>query len=204
MNASESRNSIFAKIEAATAALPTKAPLPDYDVTLTHALPKLAGTDLWEIFRRNFTAVNGRPMEAVAQLIEFLQSTGQRHGYCDPALFDLIGSQLAAAGLTVETAYDRTRYDDYQFGITRASGAIAESGTLILDDERTRSASPRSRPGSTSRCWCARKSTAPSPRPSPPSATALTSSGAPARPRPPMSKASSSKACTAPANRSRC
>ena len=137
MNVSTSRTAIFAKIEAATAALQTKAPLPDYDVTLTHSLPKLAGTDLWEIFRRNFQAVNGRPMESVAQLIEFLQTTGQLHGYCDPALFDLIGSQLAAAGLTVETAYDRTRYDDYQFGITRASGAIAESGTLILDDERT-------------------------------------------------------------------
>jgi L-lactate dehydrogenase complex protein LldG len=52
-------------------------------------------------------------------------------------LFDAVGSRLAAAGLTVETHYDRSRYDDYQFGITRASGAIAESGTLILDDLRT-------------------------------------------------------------------
>jgi L-lactate dehydrogenase complex protein LldG len=52
-------------------------------------------------------------------------------------LFDAIGSPLAAAGLTVETTYDRSRYDDYQFGITRATGAIAESGTVILDDERT-------------------------------------------------------------------
>ena len=132
-----SRATIFAGIDAATAALQSKAPMPDYDVAITHALPRLEGSDLWQIFRRNFTAVNGRPMESVAELIEFLQTSGQQHGYCDPALFDLIGSQLAAAGLTVETAYDRARYDDYQFGITRASGAIAESGTLILDDERT-------------------------------------------------------------------
>lgn len=137
MNTSTARATIFAKIEAATSALKTQAPLPDYDVSMTHSLPKLAGTDLWEIFCRNFQAVNGKPMESVAQLLEFLQTTRQLHGYCDPALYDSIGSTLAAAGLTVETTYDRSRYDDYQFGITRASGAIAESGSVIIDDLRT-------------------------------------------------------------------
>jgi L-lactate dehydrogenase complex protein LldG len=52
-------------------------------------------------------------------------------------LFDAVGSKLAAAGLTIETTYDRERYDDYQFGVTRATGAIAESGTIIIDDDRT-------------------------------------------------------------------
>ena len=37
MNTSESRNTIFAKIETATAALKTRAPLPEYDVTITHS-----------------------------------------------------------------------------------------------------------------------------------------------------------------------
>lgn len=137
MNSATSRATIFAKIATATAAMPVRAPLPDYDLSLTHSLPKLAGSDLWEIFCRNFQAVNGKPMESGAQLLAFLQSTRQLHGYCDPALYDSIGAPLAAAGLTVETTYDRTRYDDYQFGITRASGAIAESGSVIIDDERT-------------------------------------------------------------------
>ena len=137
MNTSESRNAIFAKIETATAALKTRAPLPEYDVTFTHSQPRLEGSDLWEIFSRNFKAVNGKPMDSVDQVAEFLKSTKQLHGYCDPALFDAIGSKLAAAGLTVETEYDRSRYDDYQFGITRATGAIAESGTVIIDDLRT-------------------------------------------------------------------
>jgi L-lactate dehydrogenase complex protein LldG len=119
------------------AALKTKTPLPEYDVTITHSAPKLEGSDLWGIFCRNFKAVNGKPMSSVDELAEFLKSTQQHHGYCDPALFDAIGSKLAAAGLTVETTYDRSRYDDYQFGITRATGAIAESGTVILDDNRT-------------------------------------------------------------------
>ncbi len=48
-----------------------------------------------------------------------------------------VGNHLAEAGLQVETEYDRSRYDDYAFGITRATGAIAESGTLILNDEQT-------------------------------------------------------------------
>jgi L-lactate dehydrogenase complex protein LldG len=131
------RETIFKKIEAATAALKTKAPLPEYDVSITHSAPKLAGDDLWEIFCRNFKSVNGKPMSSIAELAEFLTSTKQLHGYCDPALHDRIGSELAAAGLTVETEYDRSRYDDYQFGITRATGAIAESGTVIIDDLRT-------------------------------------------------------------------
>ncbi|HSP44125.1 MAG TPA: LUD domain-containing protein [Luteolibacter sp.] len=131
------KEAIFTKIRSATAALKTKAPLPDYDVAVTHSQPKLEGTDLWEIFCRNFHAVHGRAMTSVDELAEFLKSTNQLHGYCDPALMDAVGSKLAAAGLTVENTYDRERYDDYQFGITRASGAIAESGTVILDDDRT-------------------------------------------------------------------
>jgi L-lactate dehydrogenase complex protein LldG len=131
------RETIFAKIESATAALKTRAPLPEYDITITHSPSKLEGSDLWEIFSRNFKAVNGKPMSSVDELAGFLKSTDQLHGYCDPALFDSIGSRLAAAGLTVETTYDRARYDVYQFGITRATGAIAESGSVIIDDERT-------------------------------------------------------------------
>ncbi len=137
MNTATSRATIFAKIDAATAALKTKAPRPDYDPAITHSLPKLVGVDLWEIFSRNFRAVNGKPMASVEELAAFLTATHQHHGYCDPALYDSVGRHLAAAGLTVETTYDRARYDDYQFGVTRASGAIAESGSVILDDDRT-------------------------------------------------------------------
>jgi L-lactate dehydrogenase complex protein LldG len=132
-----SRAAIFAKIESATAALRTKAPYPDYDMSLVHSAPKLEGADLWEIFSRNFSAVNGKPMDSVGQLIDFLKANHQLRGYCDPTLNDGIGSELAAAGLTVETEYDRERFEDYQFGITRATGAIAESGSVILDDYKT-------------------------------------------------------------------
>lgn len=131
------KDTIFSKIQSATAALKEKAPLPDYDVAITHSQPRLEGSDLWEIFCRNFKAVNGKPMASVDELVEFLKTNNQLRGYCDPALMDAVGSKLAAAGLTVETTYDRARYDDYQFGITRATGAIAESGSVIIDDDRT-------------------------------------------------------------------
>lgn len=134
---SSSRTAIFDRIESATSALKTKVPLPDYEVSITHSASKLEGTDLWEVFSRNFKAVNGKPMASVVELADFLKAANQIHGYCDPALIGTIGPALAAAGLTVETTYERERYDDYQFGITRATGAIAESGTLIIDDERT-------------------------------------------------------------------
>ncbi len=132
-----SRSAIFKKIEAATHALKVKVPLPDYAAAITESAPKLQGANRQEMFSNNLQAVNGRTMTTVAELAEFLTTTKQRHGYCDPALYTQVGAPLAAAGLTVETTYERSRFDDYQFGITRASGAIAESGTLILDDHHT-------------------------------------------------------------------
>ena len=132
-----SRTTIFSKIKQATEQLADPTPLPDYPPELVHSLVKLEGNDLEEVFTRNFTAVSGRAMTSVDQLISFLKDNDQLHGYCDPALMESVGNQLAAAGLEVETTYDRTRYDDYAFGITLATGAIAESGTLILNDEET-------------------------------------------------------------------
>ncbi|MBT8038519.1 MAG: LUD domain-containing protein [Verrucomicrobiae bacterium] len=132
-----SRSSIFSKIKQATDAVAQKTPLPDYDVSLVHSAPKLEGANHWETFSRNFSAVNGKPMDSIDALITLLKETENVHGYCDPALMDEVGEHLVKAGMGVETEYDRTRYEDYTFGITRATGAIAESGTLILNDEQT-------------------------------------------------------------------
>ncbi|TAG09953.1 MAG: hypothetical protein EAZ42_05285 [Verrucomicrobia bacterium] len=135
----DARATIYQKIESATTALKAKADYPTYDPAMLLSAKRLAGDDAWEIFSRNFSAVNGRPMDSIDVLIAFLQSTGQLVGYCDPALFEAVGAKLAAAGLTVDTSFERDQIDRYQFGITRATGAIAESGTLILDDHHTSS-----------------------------------------------------------------
>lgn len=132
-----SRDSIFEKINQALGDTPAGHPLPDYDDSCLHSAPKLEGDDLWEIFCRNFKAVSGIPTRGVDSLLEILKEEKCQHGYCDPILMSSVGNALAAAGLTVETEYDRNRYDDYQFGITRAAGAIAESGSVIMNDETT-------------------------------------------------------------------
>jgi L-lactate dehydrogenase complex protein LldG len=137
MSTDQSRAAIFGKIQKTTGALQDKAPLPDYEVSIVHAAPRLVGNNLWEVFSRNFKAVNGRPMTSAAELAGFLRDHNQLHGYCDPDLYDLVGAALAAEGLSVETTYERERCNVYQFGITRATGAIAESGSVIIDDDLT-------------------------------------------------------------------
>lgn len=131
-----SRDTIYSKIRSALTEVKDRADYPDYDSSVVHSAPKLAGTAR-EAFTRNFTAVSGKVIASPAELADYLHQGGQTRGYCDPSLMDAIGNALAGSGLTVETTYDRARYEDYQFGITRATGAIAETGSLILDDART-------------------------------------------------------------------
>ncbi len=132
-----SRDEIFARIKAAAPPPEQRVALPEYDDEEILSAPHLEGDDLWEIFARNFAAVNGRTMTSVAALASFLLERELTTGYCDPAWMSKAGKPLEKAGLLIETGFDRTRYDDYQFGITRATGAIAESGSLILDDDLT-------------------------------------------------------------------
>lgn len=132
-----SRSEIFSKIKATTDRLPDKSPYPVYDSSVVLSHPKLVGDGLCDIFARNFSAVNGRPMYSTEDVAAFLTTRNQIRGYCDPSLWGSVGAPLQAAGLTVETEYERERYDEFQFGITLASGAIAESGSVILDDYRT-------------------------------------------------------------------
>ncbi|MEY3394436.1 MAG: hypothetical protein RL346_672 [Verrucomicrobiota bacterium] len=132
-----SRSQIFSKIRQTTDQLTHKAEYPTYDPSVMISEVKLKESDRWKAFSQNFKAVNGKTMESVGELADFLKSHDHLTGYCDPALFDGVGRGLVEAGLQVETTYDRKRYDDYQFGITRATGAIAESGSLIIDDLNT-------------------------------------------------------------------
>jgi len=90
----------------------------------------------------NLLAVTLPWLELVAGLLLYVRMRrlgegGRRTGYCDPELMPAVGERLAAAGFAIDTAYERSRFDDYGFGITRAAGAIAETGTVILSDEET-------------------------------------------------------------------
>lgn len=131
------RASIFARLKKALEASPDRAAYPDYEDEVATAEPRLSKEALWDDFARNFQAVNGRPMTAIEEVIAFLKKEDATVGYCDPALKATLGEACTRAGFTVHYHYERDRYDDYQFGITRASGIIAETGTVILTDGDT-------------------------------------------------------------------
>ena len=75
-------------------------------------------------FRANFKEVHGITMHSAEEAGRHLRHGGHARGYCDPALVERLAPRLGE-GITLSTRYDRLRYDDYQFGITRATAAIA-------------------------------------------------------------------------------
>ena len=135
-----SRDTIYARIHDALAPLAERAPYPDYpdDIAVMPALNRAA--DPWETFCERMKLVHGTPLSGgPAIAANYLREKGLKHGYIDPALLPLFKDVLTAAGCVAETTFDRARVDDYQFGITRATAAIAETGTLVLTDTATSS-----------------------------------------------------------------
>jgi L-lactate dehydrogenase complex protein LldG len=93
---------------------------------------------MWELFSKRFSAVNGTPLSSAGDLAQLLRRNSWLYGYCDPQLWPLFREALAEP-FTVETSQSRESLLKYDFGITRAFGAIAETGTLILTDSGTSS-----------------------------------------------------------------
>jgi L-lactate dehydrogenase complex protein LldG len=134
----DERESILEKVRGALAPLAERAAMPDYDGPLELARKRRDATDPVAEFTARITAVNGEVAPSPRALAERLRAKGWLHGYCDPVLWPDLELHFGG-GFTVETAFDASRVDDYQFGITRAMGAIAETGTIILGDLTTSS-----------------------------------------------------------------
>lgn len=135
---SSSRDLILGRVRDALAPLSKRAPLPEWDPAGARSTVAPSGADLWQAFCARLRAVNGTPVASASELVALLDAKGWRHGYCDPALWPSLKAAFPPA-FTVETAFERARVDDYQFGITAADGAIAETGTLVLSDRGTSS-----------------------------------------------------------------
>ncbi len=134
----EARNIIFSRVKKALEPIGFRASYPEYsDEVLTRSDAK-GSSDLWTIFAERMKGVSGKPFTEVSELVDWLVAQGYKHGCCDPALLPDFESAFAGK-LEIETSFDRTRIDDYAFGITLAAGAIAETGTLILKDATTSS-----------------------------------------------------------------
>jgi len=131
------REKILGRVRAALAPLKTRAAYPDFSGQAVATTSPLSG-DVGERFKARLELVGGKAFEEASALAAWLKAEDYTRGYCDPALWPRLSSAFGA-GFTVETSFDRQRVDDYQFGITQAVGAIAESGSIILNDSTTSS-----------------------------------------------------------------
>jgi L-lactate dehydrogenase complex protein LldG len=135
------RDSIMGRIAAAVGPLPDRRALPEYahDVAVARRAPGVAeGADATTRFSERLESAGGRVFADPPALVVWLTAQGATRGICDPALAPLLTAAFGG-GITVETTLDRGRIDGYHFGVTRAVGAIAETGTLILTDAGTSS-----------------------------------------------------------------
>jgi L-lactate dehydrogenase complex protein LldG len=133
---STDREAILSRVRGALAPLHQRAPLPAYDSEMAVMRGLIAGRDLAELFAERLLRVGGRALATPDALVAHLRSGGWLQGYCDPALWPSLAPHFGP-DFSVTTEFDRRRVDDYAFGITRAAGAIAESGTIVLNDALT-------------------------------------------------------------------
>lgn len=130
------REKIFSSVRQALAPLSERASYPDWQESLAFCVDPQPDADPIDRFKRQFSFAHGRLVESWSELAQLLKELNALKGYIDPQLQQAAGNALST-GLTMETSFDRTRVDDYAFGITRATGAIAETGSLILTDRNT-------------------------------------------------------------------
>jgi L-lactate dehydrogenase complex protein LldG len=134
---SDDREAILSRVRGALAPLRERAPLPQYDREIAVLRNLIAGRDLVELFAERAKRVNGLVLTDPVALVAHLRAGGWFRGYVDPALWPKLQAYFPRPEFTIEHDFDRTRVDDYAFGITRAAGAVAESGTIILNDATT-------------------------------------------------------------------
>jgi L-lactate dehydrogenase complex protein LldG len=133
---SNDRELILKKVTESLSSLPSRASLPEYAGDLAVMRKVTEGRDLLELFSERISLVNGSVVTNLEKLRDRLIEGNWKHGYCDPTLWPSL-APILSPHFTVETIFDRTRIDDYAFAVTRAVGAIAETGTIILNDSLT-------------------------------------------------------------------
>ncbi len=134
----DDREAILSRVRGALAPLRERAPRPAYDSDLAVMRGLISGRDLAELLAERMKRVSGLALTDPVALVAHLRAGKWLHGYCDPGLWPTLAPHFGP-DFTVEHVFDRQRVDEYAFGITRAAGAIAESGTIILDDGSTSS-----------------------------------------------------------------
>jgi L-lactate dehydrogenase complex protein LldG len=130
----DDRELVFARIRNALSEQATRTALPEYADGVAVAERVLAGKPLLSAFAERLARVRGVLLENASALASWLAARGAYYGYLDPVLHSLLAPAFSA-DFELEAELRLDRIDDYAFGITRAVGAIAETGTIILNDE---------------------------------------------------------------------
>ncbi|MBC2605210.1 LutC/YkgG family protein [Pelagicoccus albus] len=131
---SSDREKIFSAIRSALAPLPERAAKPDWDNKLPVSRPAGDFDTLEAQLADKLAFASSRYYNDSQKLAELLLSEDSAFGYCDPELAPLFDK---LEGITFETEYDESKIDEYRFGITKATAAVAESGTLMFTDRDT-------------------------------------------------------------------
>jgi L-lactate dehydrogenase complex protein LldG len=126
------RDKIFSAIRSALEPLPERTAYPEWESDLTvsnFARNEVPTPELVPKAARGRARRSSGGWEAVAA---FLKEQGATRGYLDESLLPLAGDALQEFHLAF--GVNRDEIDELAFGITLASGGIAESGTVILRD----------------------------------------------------------------------
>ena len=130
------RDTIFSAIRAALDPLTERTPNPKWERELVICNPAGEFDSLKVQFADKLAFNSSRYCDSLEALNEILKAENSTFGYCDPKLAPLFET---LEGITFETKYDEEKVNEYSFGITKASAAIAESGTIMLKDGDTSS-----------------------------------------------------------------
>lgn len=128
-----SRESILQRVRDALAPLPQRTALPAWDHELLERRTRQSPADLAELFATRMRAVNGTVLTAIPELVAYLGERQLLRGYCDPGLWPAFHPEFCGE-FKLETHFDRSRIDEYQFALTPAVAGIAETGTIVLAD----------------------------------------------------------------------
>ena len=102
--------------------------LPDFDDSETVSHAAIGEGDARAVFERNFVKNRADIITSPKDLAGFLKSKGCKKGVIDPKL----GTDFGLGGeFDISFEFDRGSADSYDFGITPADFAIAESGMIV-------------------------------------------------------------------------
>lgn len=130
----DDRELVFGRIRSALSQRATRAAMPEYGDGIAVAKRVLASKPLLAAFAERLARVRGVLLADARALAGWLAERGAYRGYLDPALHALLAPAFPST-FTLEDELHLERIDDYAFGITRAVGVIAETGSVILNDE---------------------------------------------------------------------